>query len=501
MAARSIGQSSRAKQLKPQSVNEIVTLLKSGDAATAEKKLRKLIKRNGEIDMLYDLLANAQLAQEKFSDATKSLSKLLELKPDHTDAEYNLALAYMQMGRTADAVTHFQSVGSKQPKNADAFNNLGAALFELERYGDAVEAYERALAIDPKYVPALRNIGAALRDMQRLEEAEKYLSRIPFLQPRYVPGHLSLGVTYRQMDQVEKAKECFATVLKLDPENREAHYELGNIFAREGHFDEAITEYGFVDSPETRVKILEIMHERGDPPETILKGVNALSSNEPQNLRAAAFSAFVAHEYQSADSHPFAPDPFQYVSMRDVAGKVEDPIEFLESLISASEDVNKVWENRTTRGGFQTHGNLFEEGPVFKRLETIVREEIAAYVAENASKTGGIIGDFPDRFDLDGWHVKLLRAGFQKPHIHTRGWVSGVLYLKVPNQIKGNEGGIAFSLHGFDYRKTRQVPVLEHQPKAGDMVLFPSSLFHHTIPFDSDEERHCIAFDVLPVRD
>jgi Putative 2OG-Fe(II) oxygenase len=29
-------------------------------------------------------------------------------------------------------------------------------------------------------------------------------------------------------------------------------------------------------------------------------------------------------------------------------------------------------------------------------------------------------------------------------------------------------------------------------------VLFPSSLFHRTIPFNSDEERICVAFDLKP---
>ena len=35
-------------------------------------------------------------------------------------------------------------------------------------------------------------------------------------------------------------------------------------------------------------------------------------------------------------------------------------------------------------------------------------------------------------------------------------------------------------------------------PSKGDLVLFPSSLFHRTIPFDSKEERLCIAFDIVP---
>jgi hypothetical protein len=41
-------------------------------------------------------------------------------------------------------------------------------------------------------------------------------------------------------------------------------------------------------------------------------------------------------------------------------------------------------------------------------------------------------------------------------------------------------------------------PVGIASPKVGDIVLFPSSLFHRTIPFNSNEERICIAFDLKP---
>ena len=36
-------------------------------------------------------------------------------------------------------------------------------------------------------------------------------------------------------------------------------------------------------------------------------------------------------------------------------------------------------------------------------------------------------------------------------------------------------------------------------PAKGDLVLFPSSLFHQTIPFNSDDERICLAFDMMPI--
>ena len=36
------------------------------------------------------------------------------------------------------------------------------------------------------------------------------------------------------------------------------------------------------------------------------------------------------------------------------------------------------------------------------------------------------------------------------------------------------------------------------QPAPGLMVLFPSYMFHETIPFESSETRISIAFDIVP---
>ena len=61
----------------------------------------------------------------------------------------------------------------------------------------------------------------------------------------------------------------------------------------------------------------------------------------------------------------------------------------------------------------------------------------------------------------------------------------------------GLEGAISLS---SDFK---QYPRIHDQfekkvilPKVGDVVFFPSPLYHRTLPFESNEERICIAFDV-----
>ena len=91
-----------------------------------------------------------------------------------------------------------------------------------------------------------------------------------------------------------------------------------------------------------------------------------------------------------------------------------------------------------------------------------------------------------------------MKKGFQKAHIHPSGLLSGIIYLKTITNAKENEGAIEFTLHDGQLPTLKEpVPRILHQPKIGDIVLFPSSLYHKTIPIKQDQERSVIAFDLL----
>ena len=109
-----------------------------------------------------------------------------------------------------------------------------------------------------------------------------------------------------------------------------------------------------------------------------------------------------------------------------------------------------------------------------------------------------MITKWPLKSSIALWHNKLSTQGYLAPHIHASGWLSGVFYLKVPKFLDKNEGSIEFTLYGYDYPHDKNLPNLIHSPKIFDIALFPSSLFHQTIPFSSNQERHVIAFDLQP---
>ena len=128
-----------------------------------------------------------------------------------------------------------------------------------------------------------------------------------------------------------------------------------------------------------------------------------------------------------------------------------------------------------------------------------MREEINTYYKNFSAEPCKFISSWPASYSLKGWFVQLKKDGYQTSHIHPSGWLSGVVYLKTVAPLENNEGAIELSLHGYD------LPILDeaypkkvHQPNVGDIVLFPSSLFHRTIPFTTDDERCVIAFDLVP---
>jgi hypothetical protein len=83
-------------------------------------------------------------------------------------------------------------------------------------------------------------------------------------------------------------------------------------------------------------------------------------------------------------------------------------------------------------------------------------------------------------------------------HIHQLGWISSAFHVETPAAIEtGQQGWLSFGEPGLP---TRPPLPAEHfvKPIAGDLVLFPSYMWHGTLPFEGEAARLTIAFDAVP---
>ena len=150
-------------------------------------------------------------------------------------------------------------------------------------------------------------------------------------------------------------------------------------------------------------------------------------------------------------------------------------------------------------GGRQTSGNIFDiDNPIIHHFLNTIMSELQKYKLFYPNECG-LISSFPENYNIRGWLIEIENTGFLKPHIHERGWISGSIYLNLPLNRQEDEGNIRFSTDGMDYPKDGKLfPMKIVDLDLGDIVLFPSSLFHSTIPFNSNQRRITLAFDVVP---
>jgi hypothetical protein len=90
-----------------------------------------------------------------------------------------------------------------------------------------------------------------------------------------------------------------------------------------------------------------------------------------------------------------------------------------------------------------------------------------------------------------------MQAGHHElPHIHEQGLISGVYYPHMPKFEAGSQAGfLIFGEHQFG-SMVPKLPTLPILPSAGQIVLFPSYMYHRTVPFEGEGQRISIAFDI-----
>ena len=98
------------------------------------------------------------------------------------------------------------------------------------------------------------------------------------------------------------------------------------------------------------------------------------------------------------------------------------------------------------------------------------------------------------------WSVRLHSAGYHTSHVHPRGWISSACYIQLPDSMRAGgtaEGTLSFGAPGMLTTPSLGAE-LSVRPEAGQLVLFPSYFWHGTLPFESEQPRLTVAFDVVP---
>ena len=97
------------------------------------------------------------------------------------------------------------------------------------------------------------------------------------------------------------------------------------------------------------------------------------------------------------------------------------------------------------------------------------------------------------------WIVRQFNDEYNPVHFHD-GHISGVGYLKIPKFISKNKKKYIQTDGSIDFINGNKMLLSEcifnHQPKVGDMILFPHYLMHTAYPFKTKGERRSFSFNL-----
>ncbi|NJS13739.1 MAG: hypothetical protein HC788_02850 [Sphingopyxis sp.] len=161
----------------------------------------------------------------------------------------------------------------------------------------------------------------------------------------------------------------------------------------------------------------------------------------------------------------------------------------------------RPYAEQSVRGGTQTDRSvLLRHEPILQRARAALMAAVTDYVAclPRHSPPHPLLGQPRGAPHIAGsWSVRLDGGGHNVVHSHPLGWISSAFYVALPPPDEGTadlEGHLTLGAPpaelNLDLRPYRTVT-----PSVGKLVLFPSTLWHGTIPYRQGERLN-IAFDV-----
>ena len=182
-----------------------LALLRSGQAAEAEKVLAPLLTEQGDPPELGVLLGEAYANQEKYDQATESLNRALQRNADVAGAHGTLGFIYLRQRRLAEAEAALLTELKGHPTDLRSQLSLALVLDAENRPEEAVRRLRGALELKPDSADAQSLLGKILLAQGAVAEAVEHLKAAARLAPEDASIHDQLGRAYEALHKL-KAK-------------------------------------------------------------------------------------------------------------------------------------------------------------------------------------------------------------------------------------------------------------------------------------------------------
>jgi len=436
----------------------------------------------------------------RLEEAEAGYKKAIEIRPGYADAHSNLGITLHELGRLEEAEKSYKKAIAINPKDAEACSNLGNTLRELERLEEAEKSCRKAILIKPDLAEGHSNLGGILIELGRFEDAEISLRKAIALKPLYSEAHSNLGSTLQELGRLEEAETSYKKAISIKPAFALAHYNLGILLYETERYDQATKILKLIKYKNSQSYLLRCLYLQNKEVE-FYELLNYLIDQGDVDPIIGSLTCRAEIKYGLIKPNSFCQDPFKYVLKIDMSKSYDFSNTFVKPVTTIFKQNKRPYRlQKLLTNGSQTPGNLFDiERDLTDEIEKTIRIEIEKYRTYFKDSEEGFIKKWPAEYSLKAWLINMKSGGKLRPHMHENGWISGSIYINVPPKSNTDSGNLVVCIDDQDYLvdgKTTHEKIID--VTTGSLCLFPASLLHYTIPFESDEDRIVLAFDVVP---
>ncbi len=488
-------------------IKQVQDAMRAGNFAAAEKIARIVVAQQPSAGA-FEVLAGSLRAQERLEEALAAIDKAVALDPHGAVVVHSRAFILARLGRFAEALPLYDQLIARGVAQAALWLNRSVALLGLTRDADA----EAALADGVRRWPqdlGLQNMLASLRWMRGNGEtfARDFETAVQ-RQPDALALRMGYADLLRRADLRQPAERVLREGLMRAPGSGPLQGALGVLLDEGGCTGEALPllRAAVADAPQVaflRGNLASALLRLARPDEA-LRELAPLRAAQPLNGEWISYEAMAYrqigdpryHELCDYDAMVQAFDleaPKGFANLAAFNAALRESLERLHVLETHPLD-------QSLRHGSQTTRSLLTiDDATIKQYLSALEEPIRAYIATMKAPNHPWSGRKSGAFKLSGcWSVKLKAKGYHVNHLHPEGWISSAYYVSLPDVTKSGdsqEGWIKFGEPRWPTPGCGVEKVV--QPKEGRLVLFPSYMWHGTIPFSSGE-RLTAPFDVVP---
>lgn len=394
-----------------------------------------------------------------------------------------LAIQHFNAGRAVEGADICARILEAQPGNPVANALMARQALRAGDPGRARRHVDSALAAAPDY-PAARELDARLLtedETVRPEEADRAYRRILTLTPdHWAPWYDAGNLHQARRDDPACAVPYYRRALALAPKEPSPAMNLATACLK---LDDA---------------------------EGALAACTRVRTHTPNHIRALALESVALYDLGRAEEADALvgwgtltrtvalPLPEGYADMADFNQA------FAEA-IRRHPNLRGDWDpgKRAIRGGAIVTDLLKTDDPVIQAFGQALDSALRAYVHDLPPGRGHPhVAATPKGWALDVWANILGADDHQTGHIHNLGWLSGVYYVTMPPDVRADDleqqGWIEFNRPGYGIPHRGGATLRTLYPATGTAALFPSYVWHRTIPFTGQGERISVAFDLHP---